>query len=200
MIAYAIEVARQSGLFSHIVVSTEDDEVAGVAEKCGAEIPFRRPEELADDYTGTNDVVSHAITACELLGYPSDWVCCIYPAVPFICSDDIKGALELLRSTPSANYSFPVTEFPSAIQRALRRNHSGLMESFYPEYETARTQDLEQAFHDAGQFYWGQRESWMCNPSIHNNAVGFVIPNWRVADIDTPQDWERAERLFSARC
>ncbi len=199
MITYAIEAARKSGLFRHIVVSTEDEEIAEVAKKCGAEIPFRRPKELADDHAGTNDVLSHAIPACERLGYPSEWVCCIYPAVPFISSEDIKGALDLLKRTPSVDYSFPVTEFPSAIQRALRRNHLGLIESFYPEYETARTQDLEQAFHDAGQFYWGRRESWMSNPKIHNSGVGLVIPNWRVADIDTTQDWERAERLFSAR-
>jgi len=199
MISYAIEAARQCGLFRHIIVSTEDNEIAGVAEKLGAEIPFRRPEELADDYTGTNDVVAHAIAACERLGYSSEWVCCIYPAVPFICSDDIKRAFELLKNTNNIEYSFPVARFPSAIQRALRRNPSGVMESFYPECETARTQDLEEAFHDAGQFYWGRRESWSKNARIHNSGIGLVIPSWRVVDIDTPQDWERAERIFAAR-
>lgn len=199
MISYAIEAARQCGLFHHIIVSTEDNEIAGVAEKLGAEIPFRRPENLADDYTGTNDVVAHAIAACERLGYNSEWVCCIYPAVPFICSDDIKQAYELLKNASHIEYSFPVAQFPSVIQRALRRNPSGVMESFYPEYETARTQDLEEAFHDAGQFYWGRRESWSKNPRIHNSGIGLVIPSWRVVDIDTPQDWERAERIFAAK-
>lgn len=196
MIAYAIEAALGSGLFAHVVVSTDDPEIGMIARELGAETPFTRPVELADDHTPTVPVIAHAAKACEALGWAAEFVCCIYPGVPFIQQDDLKAALQLLQETPEADYSFPVTEFPSAIQRALRRKADGCMASFSPEHELVRTQDLEPAFHDAGQFYWGRRSAWECNPRIHNSGAGLVIPNWRVVDIDTPEDWVRAETIF----
>ena len=89
-----------------------------------------------------------------------------------------------------------MTEFRSAIQRALRRLDGGKMQPFHPQFEAARTQDLEPAYHDAGQFYWGKAEAWLQSTSIHSNGIGYLIPNWRVVDIDTPEDWLRAEALF----
>jgi N-acylneuraminate cytidylyltransferase len=91
-----------------------------------------------------------------------------------------------------------VAEFPSAIQRALKRNSDGVMQPFYPEFELTRSQDLEPAYYDAGQFYWGKKEAWLNNPKIHSSAAGYAIPSWRVVDIDTPADWDRAERLALA--
>ena len=196
MIAYAIKAARASGLFAHVVVSTDDPEIGAVARDFGAETPFFRPAELADDHTPTAPVIAHAAAACEALGWTAEFVCCIYPGVPFIQQADLKAALQLLRETPEVDYSFPVTEFPSAIQRALRRAASGRMVSFSSEYELVRTQDLESAYHDAGQFYWGRPSAWHSNPCIHNSGAGLVIPNWRVVDIDTPEDWVRAEIIF----
>lgn len=196
MIAYAIEAARDSGLFAHVVVSTDDPEIGTIARELGAETPFPRPAELADDHTPTVPVIAHAAAACEAFGWAAEFVCCIYPGVPFILPADLNAALQLLQETSEADYSFPVTEYPSAIQRALRRKSNGCMASFSPEYELVRTQDLEPAFHDAGQFYWGRRSAWECNPRIHNSGAGLVIPNWRVVDIDTPEDWVRAETIF----
>lgn len=198
MIAYAIQVAQDCNLFDRVVVSTEDEEIATTAKDLGGEVPFVRPAALADDFTGTNEVVAHAIQACERLGGAFDLVCCIYPGTPFLLKQDVQEALQLLNKSPTALYSFPVAEFPSMIQRGLRRKNSGLLEPFYPAYEEVRTQDLEQAFYDAGQFYWGHRSSWLNNPRIHSSGVGLVIPKWRAIDFDTPQDWERAERMFSA--
>lgn len=195
MIAYAIEAATQCGLFAHVVVSTDDEEIAATARALGAEAPFSRPLHLADDHTPTVPVIAHAVTACDSLGWRFDHVCCIYPAVPFIQQDDVKSALNLLQNVVSAEYSFPITKFPSAIQRALRRMESGRIASFHPEHELTRTQDLEPAYYDAGQFYWGHRYAWLNNPNIHNSGVGLVIPNWRVVDIDTPEDWRRAETI-----
>ena len=197
MIAHAISAAKQSDLFEHVVVSTDDEEIARIANEYGAETPFRRPAELADDYTPTVPVIAHAITACQALGWHIDYACCIYPGVPFIQIDDLKRGFELLQVSQAA-YSFPITEFPSAIQRALRRLPSGQMQPFYPEYELTRTQDLEHAYHDAGQFYWGKPEAWLTNKNVHSNGVGLPIPNWRVVDIDTPDDWARAEILYTA--
>jgi len=198
MIAYAIEVAKQCGLFDHVVVSTDDEEIAAIARECRAETPFPRPAHLADDHAPTVPVIAHAVTVCANLGWQFDHVCCIYPSVPFIQQEDMKSALDLLQNVASADYSFPITEFPSAIQRALRRKESGIVEPFHPEHELTRTQDLEPAYHDAGQFYWGHRRAWLNNPNIHKSGVGLVIPNWRVVDIDTPENWQRAEVIHRA--
>ena len=197
IIDYAITAAINSGLFEHVLVSTDDEEIASIAKDLGAEIPFMRPVELANDFAATVPVVTHAIQACEALGWQFSYACCIYPAVPFIEVADLRGALKQLE-LGRADYCFPVTEFPSAIQRALSKKKSGLMQPLYSEFELTRTQDLEPVYYDAGQFYWGKKEAWLNNQSIHSSGLGFVIPSWRVVDIDTPEDWDRAERLALA--
>jgi pseudaminic acid cytidylyltransferase len=197
MIAYAIKAAQASDLFEHVLVSTDDAEIQNIAKSLGAETPFVRPAELANDFSATVPVVAHAIQACEALGWQFSNVCCIYPGVPFIEVGDLKASLAQF-SESGADYCFPVTEFPAAIQRALKHHSNGLMAPFYPEYELTRTQDLENAFYDAGQFYWGTKQAWLTNSRIHRSGIGFEIPNWRVVDIDTPADWERAERLAAS--
>ena len=197
MIAYAIEAARSSDLFSHIVVSTDDDEIAVIASKFGAEVPFRRPAELADDFASTADVIAHAIGNCHAEGWEFEMVCCIYPTVPLIETGDLRKSLTL-NELSNANFTFPVAEFPSAIQRALKRDQAGNLFPFQPEHELTRTQDLEPAYFDAGQFYWGHREAWLSNARIHSNSAGLVIPSFRVIDIDTQEDWARAEILYKA--
>jgi pseudaminic acid cytidylyltransferase len=197
MIAYAITAAKNSGLFDHVLVSTDDTEIAAIANELGAETPFVRPAELANDFTATVPVVAHAIQACEALGWSFDNVCCIYPGVPLIEVEDLQGAFKHIEAC-GVDYCFPVTEFPSAIQRALKQNSDGVMQPFYPEFELARSQDLEPAYYDAGQFYWGKKNAWLSNPRIHSNGAGYVIPSWRVVDIDTPADWDRAELLAMA--
>lgn len=199
MISYAIIAARSSGLFDHVVVSTDDDEIAQIAQGYGAEVPFRRPRNLADDHTPTVPVIAHAIEECEKLGWKIEHACCIYPAVPFIAVEDLREARQLLVAT-GADYSFPVAEFPSAIQRGLRRGESGRMSSFFPEFELIRTQDIEPAYFDAGQFYWGTRQAWLNNPRVHNSGVGIVMPAFRVVDIDTAEDWKRAELMHQVFC
>jgi len=195
LIAHAITAARTSELFEHVVVSTDNEEIAAIAREWGAETPFVRPANLAGDYTATVPVIHHAIQACRALGWAFEYVCCIFPGVPFLQVDDLKGALARLMEG-GGDYCFPVTEFPSAIQRALRRLDDGKMQPFYPQFETTRTQDLEPAYHDAGQFYWGKTGGWRQGTSIHSSGIGYVLPNWRVVDIDTPEDWIRAEMLF----
>lgn len=194
MIAYAIEAAKKSALFEHVMVTTDDDEIQSIANQLGAETPFARPAELANDLTPTVTVVAHAIRACEQLNWEFENVCCIYPCVPFIQVGDLQGALKKFKEQ-NADYCFPVTEFPSAIQRALKHSANGRLVPFFPEHELTRTQDLEPAFFDAGQFYWGSKSAWQSNDRIHSSGIGYEIPNWRVVDIDTPADWERAERI-----
>ena len=194
MVAYAIEAATLSRLFAHIVVSTDDAEIAEVARERGAEV-FIRPDALALDHVGTIPVVAHAIEACSALGWTVDKVCCIYPAVPLLQIQDLHDALALLEQG-GADYAFPVAPFPSAIQRALRRLPDCRMEPFHPEFTATCTQDLEAAYFDAGQFYWGTARAWLGGVSPHVAGKGLVIPEWRVVDIDTPEDWTRAEILY----
>ena len=195
MIGYAIEAAKVSGLFDRIVVSTDDDEIIKIARECGAEVPFTRPKNLADDLTPTVPVIAHAIQVCRELGWSIEKVCCIYPGVPLIDPADLKSALDLLATGP-ALYAFPVTGFPSPVQRALKRLPDGRVTPFQPEYAATRTQDLEAAYHDAGQFYWGLADAWVSGANIHLNGATIVLPAWRVVDIDTMDDWERAEAVY----
>jgi pseudaminic acid cytidylyltransferase len=197
MIAYAIAAALASEVFDRVIVSTDDEEIARVAGEYGAEVPFVRPPELADDHTPTVPVIAHAITACRSMGWDVQEVCCIYPGVPFISTKDLRAAYEQLLET-GAHYVFSVTGFPSPIQRALRRLPDGSVSPFQPECVVTRTQDLESGYFDVGQFYWGKASSWLAGLNVHLNGTTLVIPEWRVVDIDTPADWERAELLYAA--
>lgn len=198
MIGYAISAARDSGLFELIVVSTDDAEIAEVARGLGAWVPFMRPPELSDDHTPTVPVIQHAVRACQALGLltgADPEVCCIYPGVPLLRGDDLRAGLDILLP---GGYSFAVIPFPSPIQRALRREADGSTSQFHPEHAQTRTQDLEPAYHDAGQFYWGHASTWLSGRSIHGHAHTLVLPEWRVVDIDTPADWRRAEVLHAS--
>lgn len=195
MIAYAIEAARRAAVFSRIIVSTDDLEIAAAAARHGAEVPFMRPACLADDHTPTIPVVAHAIDALGQQGWHASQVCCIYPGVPMLQADDVRAGLEMLDEGRSA-YVFPVVAFASPIQRALRRKADGATAPLHPEYAATRTQDLELAYHDAGQFYWGDAEAWQQGLGLHTHGRTLVVPEWRAVDIDTPADWERAEALF----
>lgn len=197
MIVHAIETALRSKLFDQIVVTTDDDEIASIAKQHGAQVPFKRPAELSDDHTGTVPVIAHAITVCKKLGWIIDKICCIYPCVPFMQVSDLTAGLNMLRQT-KVDFVFPITNFPSAIQRAFRQLPNGKLTPFYSEFTLTRTQDLEPAFYDAGQFYWGEAEAWLSGKVLHQHGVGLGIPSWRVIDIDTPDDWKRAELMYFA--
>lgn len=196
MIAYALQAAQQSGLFAHILVSTDDAEIADVARQYGAEVPFLRPAELADDHSGVMPVVQQSIVACRELGWQFDAVCCIFPCVPLLQSADLVQALQIMQQA-QADFSFAVSEFPSRIQRALRREANGAMQAFFPEHTATRTQDLEAAYFDVGQFYWGKPDAWLRGNSPLHGGQACVIPPWRAVDIDTPDDWLRAEQMAS---
>ena len=198
MIGYAIEAALACPAIAEVVVSTDDDEIAEIAAAMGAKVPFRRPAALADDITPTVPVIAHAIAECGALGWSVAKVCCIYPGVPFIRTEDLASALALLDAHEGEGFTFPVAEFPSPIQRALKLAPDGTVAPFNPEHVGTRTQDLEPGYYDAGQFYWGTAESWLAGLAIHAHGRGIVLPQWRVVDIDTQEDWDRAERLYRA--
>lgn len=195
MIGYAISAAIRSGLFEHVVVTTDDPEVADLARKEGAEAPFVRTSELSNDYTPIVPVVADAISRCERLGWIIGDVCCIFPCVPFIRTEDLSAAFRLLE-TSGADYAFPVVEFPAAVQRAMRRDVVGKMQPLFPGNQLLRTQDIETVYYDAGQFYWGRQDAWLNNPLIHSSGAGLVVPRTRAVDIDTFEDWKYAELMY----
>lgn len=198
MIAWSIEAAQASGSFDRIVVSTDDAEIADVARAAGADVPFMRPADLSDDHTGTMPVIAHAIAWHRAAGVEPTAVCCLYATAPFVSADDIREGLRMLMAE-DVDFVFPATRYPFPIQRAIRIRPDGRAEMFDPSAFARRSQDLEDAFHDAGQFYWGRADAWLAaRPLFSPAARPLVIPRERVEDIDTPEDWRRAELLFRA--
>jgi N-acylneuraminate cytidylyltransferase len=195
MIAWSIEAAKSSGLFEHIIVSTDDAEIAEVARQWGAEVPFMRPEALSDDHTGTTPVVAHAAQWALEQGFAVSAICCIYATAPFVQTDDLKRGWDALNSG-DWDYVFTATDFAAPIFRSFRQTAEGGIEMFFPEYFATRSQDLPAALHDAGQFYWGGPAAWLEERRIFDRrSKPIMIPRWRVQDIDTLDDWVRAEIL-----
>lgn len=196
IIAYSIAAALQSGMFDRVVVSTDDEEIAKVAVAHGAEAPFMRPASLADDYTGTNAVVKHALGWMAEHGCRVEHACCIYATAPFVRALDLRAGYARLRDT-GKSFAFAVTSFPFPIQRAIRITPAGTVEPVFPQYAGSRSQDLEEAYHDAGQFYWGEATAFLGDVELFSAAsVPVLVPRHRVQDIDTLEDWERAELLY----
>lgn len=196
IIAHSIKAAQESDLFDRIIVTTDDDEIADVAQSFGAEIPFLRPKELSDDHTPTIPVIAHAIEFFQSRGEKIDAACCIYATAPFIRASDIGEAHQALIKYQK-NYSFPVTTFPFPIFRGVKRDEAGNIEMFWPEHFSTRSQDLPEAYHDVGQFYWGTPEAWLSGKPIFSEAATtIVLPRHLVQDIDTPEDWMRAELMY----
>lgn len=196
MIAYSIEAALKSACFGRIIVSTDDQEIAQVAKTYGAEVPFMRPEALANDHAGTLPVIKHAIEWFEEHEGKLNEVCCLYATAPFVRADSIKQAYKQLQNTQS-DYCFTVTSFAFPIQRAIKITQHQRIEMFYPEHFNTRSQDLEEAYHDAGQFYWGKADAFkQLKPLFSENASPFLLPRHLVQDIDTQEDWIRAEMMY----
>jgi len=197
MIAHSILCARDSGLFERVIVSTDDAEIARVARDHGAEVPFMRPAELSDDHTGTTDVVAHAVGWLQDHGATPEAVCCIYATAPFLRHEDLRAGLAAL-TAGAWDYAFAAATFAAPVYRAFQRAAGGGLEMLFPQHFNTRSQDLPQVFHDAGQFYWGTPAAWLGKRRVFGPASTVVmIPRWRVHDIDTEEDWTRAE-LFAA--
>jgi pseudaminic acid cytidylyltransferase len=198
MIAWPIRAAIQCQCFDRIIVSTDDAEIAEVAKAYGAEAPFMRPLELSDDHTGTIPVIAHAVEWQNLNGTAATEVCCIYATAPFVEPADLQRGLHILQTT-EADYAFSATSYAFPIQRAIRLDKQMHVSMFNPEHFNTRSQDLEEAFHDAGQFYWGKADAWLDGRVIFSpRSAAVLLPRHQVQDIDTLQDWERAEWMHKA--
>jgi pseudaminic acid cytidylyltransferase len=199
MIAWSIDASRASGCFDQIIVSTDDEEIADVARRWGADVPFMRPAQLADDFVGTTPVIAHAVNWHQDQGQELTAVCCLYATAPFVEPSDIKKGLNLLDQSPADRFVFTATSYASPIQRALRIELAlGVARMFEPEQFNKRSQDLEAAFHDAGQFYWGRSQAWLHSGNLFEGSKPLLLPRWRVQDIDTEDDWTRAELMLRA--
>lgn len=195
MIVRSIRMALDSGLFDQVVVSTDDEEIAELAQAHGAQVPFLRPANLADDFTGTAAVIVHALQQLP----PFDYACCIYATAPLLQARYLRQGLELLERHPEKSFAFSVCSFGFAVQRALTVDGQGALTALYPEFRNTRSQDLPEAFQDAGQFYWGRSDAWLRGDVLYSPAsLPVILPRHLVQDIDTLEDWKRAEYLYAA--
>jgi pseudaminic acid cytidylyltransferase len=197
MIARAITSAKKAEVFDRIIVSTDSLEIADIARDWGIEIPFRRPDHLSDDHATTVDVINHAIKELTAQGYHPKHVCCLYPCTPFTNASIINHFYKIICERDT-DYVFPVCEFPSAPQRALKRNSEGRTSPIDPRFELTRTQDLDPAYYDAGQFYWGKTSAWLSRKNVHSHGYSIIV-DWTMGiDIDTIHDWQKAELIHHA--
>jgi N-acylneuraminate cytidylyltransferase len=195
MIAHSIDCAVRSGVFDRIIVSTDDAQIAEVARGYGAEVPFVRPPELSNDHAGTTAVIAHAVDCLQRLGVEVSAACCIYATAPFVRASDLQKALRVLEAGEWL-YVFAVTSYAFPIFRSVRMDAEQRVEMFFPEQFPTRSQDLPEALHDAGQFYWGRPHAWLSSARIFDrHSTAITIPRWRVQDIDTEEDWQRAELI-----
>lgn len=198
LIAYSIEAAQKSGLFEHIIVSTDDLTIADTARKYGAEAPFMRPAALSDDISGTRDVTNHAIEwVKQNLGEP-EFCCAIYATAPFLQIEYLQQGLQALTQNNDKGFAYSVTSFAFPIQRALLMKQGYALPAFAEDI-VKRSQDLPEAYHDAGQFYWGRTEDYLSPKAIFSEyGIPIILPRHLVQDIDTPEDWYRAELMYKA--
>jgi pseudaminic acid cytidylyltransferase len=198
VIAYSIAAAQQTGLFDRVVVSTDDEEIAAVAREFGATTPFIRPREIADDFTGTNAVVKHAVAWFNSQSNDVAHACCLYATAPLVQARFIAEGYEALCHS-DASFAFSVTSYAFPIQRAVRITLDGRVDAIYPEHRMTRSQDLEHAYHDAGQFYWGTARAFLEDmPLFAPHSIGVILPRHLVQDIDTIEDWDQAELMYRA--
>lgn len=195
LIAYSIEKALKSNLFEKVIVSTDDEEIARVAKKYGAEVPFLRPKELSDDFTGTGAVVNHAISFLKDVGDEFDFYCTIYATAPLLQEKYLIEGFEKLQNSDAVN-AFSCTSMPFPIQRTFKIKENGRCEMFWPENFSKRSQDLEEAYQDAGQFYWKNLKKQATDIIFGKDSIPIILPRFLVQDIDTLEDWERAEVLY----
>jgi N-acylneuraminate cytidylyltransferase len=196
IIKYSIDVAKNAGCFDEIIVSTEDEEIAAIAEELGGSVPFLRSKKCASDIAALEDVTLEVIEKFEKIGKRFDYICCILSTAPFITVDRILEGLKILKDK-NVDSVFPVTGYAYPIQRALKINEDSTMSLIWPENDDKRSQELIPAFHDAGQFYWARREPFLRQHRFFSdNCYPLEISSKEVQDIDTEDDWQEAELKY----
>ncbi|WP_323027641.1 pseudaminic acid cytidylyltransferase [Gelidibacter japonicus] len=194
IIAYSIEAALKSELFDEVMVSTDDKEIAEIAEKYGAKVPFMRSEANANDFATTYDVIKEVLSYYRKSNIVFGQACCIYPCAPFVSVEKLQEAYQKLKMFDTV---FPVVKYGFPIQRALTKDDNDRLEFFQPKFELSRSQDLISSYHDAGQFYWFDIEALDKNKTLMSKKTGAVVlSEMEVQDIDTEIDWKIAELKY----
>lgn len=197
IIAYAIEAAIRSNLFDEVMVSSDDDEIIGIALNYGAKVPFKRSALTSNDYATTIDVISEVISCYSKLGKTFEYGCCIYPCTPLLANDKLTQSFNILYNS-TLDCVFPIVRYSFPIQRAVRINENGLIEMFQPVHLTTRSQDLEASFHDAGQFYSFRVDNLIREQKLVTEHTGHIeLTELEVQDIDNLIDWKLAELKYS---
>lgn len=195
IIAYSIETALQSGLFDEVMVSTDSEDIATVARDYKANVPFFRSKKTSDDHAVVSDVIAEVLDQYQKAGRNFDFFCCIFPTAPFIKKEHLEKGFDLL-TMHDYDSVFPVIRFGYPILRSLRMKE-GKVSMFWPEYLNARSQDLEPAFHDAGQFYWMRTSKFLEQGRIFASNSGAIEMNeMEMHDIDHETDWKLAEMKY----
>jgi len=196
IISYAIKTAQASKIFDRIIVSTDDLKIAKIAKKYGAEVPFLRPKKLSSDYATTTQVIAQVLKNLEAESSNPRFVCCIYPTAPLMLVSDLTRGLKKIKTTKS-QFVFSVTSFPYPVERSFELKKNKNLKMLFPNRVLKRSQDAKKIYHDAGQFYWGGKKAWLNNKTILVKKSSHVkLPRWRVQDIDTKEDWIRAELTY----
>lgn len=196
LISYSIKAAFDSGIFSRVIVSTDDESIASVAISYGADI-IDRPKELADDFTSSSEAVMHSVSVLKEQGVPVRYICTIYATAPMLSlrPNLLRQAYERLKTSGGARQVFSATDIPFPIWRSFGVDKNGRCKMFFPEYFSARSQDLPQAYGDAGQFYFEDLSAEF-KVGFNSDKIAFILPRYMVCDIDTPEDWEMAKILY----
>lgn len=198
LILYSIQTALESQLFDDVVVSTDNQDIAKLAIEAGASVPFMRPAVLANDHTGTREVIEHGIQAMQQRGKSYEFCCCIYPTAPFIQVKYLNQGLLALSQQQDKAFAFTVTSFDFPVQRALKIKND-VMKPMFKKYVNTRSQDLKEAVHDAGQFYWGRTHEFLSDKALFSkHSIPIKLPRYLVQDIDTEEDWIQAELMYQA--
>lgn len=198
LIAYSIDAALKSGIFSRVIVSTDDEAIADIAQEYGAEVPFMRPANLADDFSTAGDAISHALDFLSARGELGQYVCTIYATAPLLSlrPELLAQAFHRLKLSAGARMVFSATSIGFPIWRSFSVDENSRCEMFFPEYFNVRSQDLKEAYADAGQFYFEDLLTFAGEAGFSKDKSAFVLPRHMVCDIDTPEDWQMAQLLY----
>lgn len=196
IIAYSIKAALESGMFSEVMVSTDSEEIAEISRQYGANVPFMRSEKTSDDYATTADVILEVLDRYKEMGKEFEYACCIYPTAPFVTGEKLQDAMRIMEEKNPVEV-MPVVAFSYPPQRCYVIDEQGLIKYKYPEYMTARSQDLEKQYHDAGQFYMYHVEKYLaCNGKVAEGVMPIIVSDLEVQDIDSEDDWKVAELKY----
>ena len=198
LLAYSIEVALNSNLFEKVIVSTDDEQIASIARKYGAIVPFIRPKELSGDFVGSGEVVEHTLEFLKNNGEDYKYCCTLYATAPLLQEKYLIQGLEKLKMN-DVKMVFSATSMPFPIQRTFKITKNGRCKMFMPEHFASRSQDLEEAYQDAGQFYWERLDRKIKDIAFGDDSIALILPRYLVQDIDTIEDWEQTEIMYQIR-